>query len=171
MPSMNPLPIIERIHDSGKVSWSDEVIVWQDPDGACVKIDLKKVVVIGEYTTDAGPFADDWFLAFVFPTGDWESIPVYARGVDGLTEHLSKVYRIDFSKYFLANSTRWRSFVRYPTDIEGEELFVMELPKGYKPPASFFQQVKYALGIGVYSKSWEAGLSEAVRAKLARVSS
>jgi hypothetical protein len=36
------------IHDSGKVSWSDERIEWQRPDGTIVEVDLKKVVVIGD---------------------------------------------------------------------------------------------------------------------------
>lgn len=170
MPPIKPQQIIERTHDSGKVSLSDEKIVWQKPDETIVEIEVKKVAVIGEYTTDTGPFSDDWFFVFVFTTGDWESISVYAEGIVGLTEYLSKAYSIDFSKYFLANSTEWQSFVRYPSDIEGKELFVIEPPKGYKPPITFVQQVKNALGLGIYSKSWEVDLSEAVKAKLGRAS-
>lgn len=167
---MTPQPIIQRTHDSGQVQWADELIEWQKPDGSTVTIYLREVVVIGEYTTDAGPVSDDWFFVFVYRSGEWESVSVYAEGVDGLTEHLSKAYGIDFTKYFLANSTEWQSYVRFPKDLEGQKLFIFEPPQGYQPPITFMQQVKSALGLGVYSKSWDVELTEAVKDKLTKAS-
>ena len=75
------------------------------PNGPDVTISIGDVIVIGEYTTDAGPFFDDWFLVFVYKTGDWDSISNYANRIDILKQHLSKIYNTDLSKYLLTNST------------------------------------------------------------------
>jgi hypothetical protein len=167
---MMPQSIIQRTHDSGQVQWTDELIEWQKPDGSTVTINLKEVAVIGEYATDAGLVSDDWFFVFVYRSGNWESVSVYAEGVDGLTEHLSKKYGIDFTNYFLFNYTEWQSFVRFPKDMEGQKLFNFEPPQGYQSPTTFMQQVKSVLGLGVYSKNWDVELTEAVSAKLTNTS-
>ncbi len=140
------------------------------PDGGCTYVDLDKVVAIGEYTTDSGPFTDDWFLVFVFKSGAWEEVSVYTDGFQELALYLTELFGIDFSKPFLANSTEWKSFVRYPKSLEGKELFVLTPPKGYKPPTTFLQNMKVALGLGVYGKDWEVDLTEEIKAEIAKAS-
>src|SRR5205085_12211646 len=119
---MTKKSIIEKERYSGTVSWNESQIEWVNPNGPGVIINLKDMAVLGEYTTDAGPFFDDCFLVFVYKTGKWESIPIYADGMDDLKRHLSDVYNIDLSKYFLANSIEWHSYIRYPQDLEGKAL-------------------------------------------------
>lgn len=158
--------IIERERYSGTVTWSGSNIEWQNPDGPDVIINLDEVVVIGEYTTDAGAFFDDWFLVFVYKTGDWDSIPVYAEGIDALKQYMSALYDADLSTSFLANSTEWRSYIRYPQGLEGKPLFKFQAPKGYTQPTTFIHKLKSALGLGVYGKSWAFDLTDEVQSKL-----
>ena len=158
--------IIERGSNSGIVSWSDRKIEWQNPEGPGVTINLDEVVVIGEYTTDAGPLFDDWFLVFVYKTGDWDSISIYAAGIDDLKQHLSTIYNTDLSKYFLANSTEWRSYIRYPQGLEGKPFFIFQAHAGYSKPTTFIHKLKSALGLGVYGKSWELDLTDEVKSTL-----
>lgn len=157
---------MERESHSGIVSWTDSQIEWQNPNGPDVVVHLNDVVVIGEYTTDAGSHFDDWFLIFVYRTGEWESIPVYADGMDDLKRHLSELYRTDLSKYFLTNSTEWKSYIRYPQDLEGTPLFVMSAPAGYEYPKSFFRKIQAAIGLGVYGRCWDFDLTEEVKNRL-----
>jgi hypothetical protein len=163
-------PIIERENSSVKVSLKDKLIRWRTASGGLVSIDLEKVAVIGEYTKDRGPFVDDWFLVFVYKSGEWKEVSVYANGFQELAQHLCQLFRFDFSKPFLANSTGWKSIVRYPQIIEGKELFVFTPPKGYKPPTSFVQNMKAVLGLGVYGQRWRVDLTEEMKAEVASAS-
>ncbi len=148
------------------MSWAGTKIEWQNPNGSDVVIELDDVVAIGEHTTDAGPFFDDWFLTFIYRTGNRDSIPVYADGTDGLKHHLSNFYNTDFSKYFLVNVAEWRSYIRYPKDLEGKPLFVIHAPKDYRKPQNLFNILNSILGIGVYGKSWELQLTDELKSKL-----
>lgn len=149
---MSAQSIIERENTFGKISFKEKVIEWQNIARGSVSIELDNVVVIGEYTTDSGLFADDWSLVFVLKNGNWEEVSVYAEGFQELTSYLAKLYNIDFSKPFFANSTKYKTFVRYPISLEGKKLFVLTPPNSYKPPRTFFQSMKVALGLGVYGK-------------------
>lgn len=160
------LPIIERENSSGIINLQDKLILWHMPNGDTVSIELDLVVVIGEYTTAHGPFIDDWFLAFVYKNGDWKEISVYAEGYDELMQYLSTLLGIDLTKAFLANSTNWKSYVRYPVNLERKELFVLIPPKGYKPATTIFRKIKLALGFGVYGKPWSIDLTEEVKAEI-----
>jgi hypothetical protein len=159
-------PIIEREYSSGNINLKDKLIEWHKPNGDIVSIDLEQVVVIGEYTTDSGPFVDDWFLTFVNKSGEWKEISVYAEGFDELTQYLSTLLGIDFTKWRLANSTNWKSYVRFPIHLEGKELFVLTPPKGYKKATTILQHIKLALGFGVYGKAWNIDLTEEVKMSL-----
>lgn len=168
---MKEQSIIEREKYSRIITCTETHIEWENPHGFNVNVDLNEVVVIGEYTTDAGPFFDDWFITFVYKNGEWKSIPVYADGIDALGEHLSGIFKIDFNKFFLANSTEWHSFVRYPEELEGKALFVIHPPEGYKSPKTPLQTMKSALGLGVYGKDWDFDLTDEVRFKIGNIDS
>ena len=162
--------IIERENSSGTVSFKGKLINWRKTDGYNVTINLGQVAVIGEYTTDRGPFADDWFLVFVFKGGEWEKVSVYAEGFQELVQFLSQRFNIDFAIPFLTNGTEWKSFVRYPQNLEAKELFRLTPPRGYKPPTTILQNMKVALGLGVYGKDWEVQLADEVKVEIAKAS-
>ncbi len=163
---MTEKSIIEEGRYSGDVSWKDDKIEWQNHGDSNVTIMLNDVALIGEYTTDAGPFSDDWFLVFVYKSGCWDSISIYADGINELKQHLSEVFYTDLSKYFLADSADWRSCISYPQDLEGKSLFVVHPPNGYKPPTSLLRKLQSALGLGVYRKSWDLELTDEAKSKL-----
>ena len=158
--------IIERENDSGSVSWTDSLIVWQAPGGGCTTVDLNEVAVIGEYTTDVGPYFDDWFLVFITRTGEWSRISIYADGIEELKRYLSQLFHADFSGYHLTGSTVWQSYITYPFEIAGSPVFTLTPPKGYKTPDTFFRKLQAAMGLGVYGKSWDAEYSNEVVSRL-----
>jgi len=163
---MTEKSIIDQGKHSGKVSWTDSKIKWHNPYGLNVIIDLDEVVVIGEYRTATGLFFADWFMTFVYRTGDWDSFPVHAKGIDALKQHLSKIYAADLSPYYLADSIQWQSYISYPKDLKGKLLFNIHAPRGYTQPETLFQKLKSALGLGVYGKRWQFDLSNEVKSKL-----
>ena len=163
-------PIIERKNSSGEISVKGKLMKWHKTNGGTVSIDLEQVAVIGEYTTDIGLFADDWFLVFVCKNGEWEEVSVYAEGFQEMARLLSELFGIDFSRPFLVNSAEWKSFLRYPKHLEGKELFVLTPPKGYKPATTVFQNFKLALGMGVYGKDWNIELTYEVKAEVGKAS-
>ncbi|MBC7892737.1 MAG: hypothetical protein H7Y12_11025, partial [Sphingobacteriaceae bacterium] len=73
---------MEKVNSSGVVRTAGDVIKWTYKGELLLSIDMNEVVVIGEYTNDAGPWRDDWFLVFVTKSGSWQSIPRYADGID-----------------------------------------------------------------------------------------
>lgn len=110
--------------NSGKVSWDESQIKWENPGFKDLIIKLNNVVIVGEYISNIGPYSD-WFITFVYCTGDWDNIPVQAKGVNLLRQYLSKVYNTDFSKSFGINSFRDISFIRFPQILEGKNLFIL----------------------------------------------
>ncbi|ANE51258.1 hypothetical protein [Flavisolibacter tropicus] len=145
---MSKQPIIERENQSGKVTCEGRRIEWHKIDGSIISIDLESVVVIGEYTTDNGPFTDDWFLVFVFKNGEWEEVSVYADGFQGVEQHLSDLFSLDFPKPFLANSTNWKSYVWFPQNLEGKELFVLTPPQRLQTAKNHSSKYESGTGAG-----------------------
>jgi hypothetical protein len=86
---------------------------------------LDSLVLMAEYTTNEGPFVDDYFLVFVsnekgkqyFATASF-----YSDGRDRLVEHLSQRWgmRVELG---LSRSTEWKSRVLWPPEIAGNEYF------------------------------------------------
>jgi hypothetical protein len=157
-------PIIDR-NDSGKVNVSQDIITWAMISDDRITIDLNDVKFIGEYTTDDGPFVDDWFLSFVYSDGTWDNISVYADNIESVKDYLSKKFSLDTS-YYLANSTKWDSQILYPKAFLGHKLFEMISPKGYKEPETLIDHIKLSLGLGKYGKAWYFDLTPEVKAAL-----
>jgi len=157
-------PIIER-NDSGKVYISKNIITWVLSNNNQITIDLNNVKVIGEYTTDDGPFFDDWFLSFVYSDGTWENISIYADNIESVRDYLSKTFGLDTS-YYLANSTNWNSHILYPKDYLGHKLFEMTSPQGYKEPETVIDHIKLSFGLGKYRKAWNFDLTPEVKTLL-----
>jgi len=89
-------------------SFSNEVIDW------------KSVVLVGEFTTNIGPFRDDYFLVVVFRSGEIGEWPLAETGA--LVPNLEKSIgvKVDFG---LSNVTTLASRVIFPAKLAGHSLF------------------------------------------------
>jgi hypothetical protein len=110
----------------------DEDIVWQVP--------ITDLVLIAEFTTDTGPWAEDYYD--VFGAGhppQFYQISLWMAG--GVLPILST--RLDHKLApGLIQSTEWRSRIMWPPALDGQELFV----RSVKPrPRGVFNRLKDAL--------------------------
>lgn len=114
-----------------KISISDHIIIFESDEFSRWTLSIDTLKVIGEYTTQEGPFVEDHFLVFVDIENKLYEIPVAA---DGLTEVLNKIsllikYELKISLYF---STEFKSRVIYPEILKDEDLFTFVRTKTSK---------------------------------------
>lgn len=107
---------------TGRLTLDGDAVIHQH--GANVwRLRFADIAVIGEYTTEEGPFLEDWFLVFVphwLP--GWKEAPVYSHGADVVLEQLGRVLGSPL-RLALASSTQHRSRVLWPSELSGEPLF------------------------------------------------
>ena len=121
------------------------------------QLPITDVALVGEYTTDAGPAGDDYFLVFVRADGTCFTASFYAQGRDEAIAALSAALRSEI-RPGLCDSTSWRSRVLWPADVKGQALFDLVV----EPPRSFGGKMLRAAGL----QRAELVLSTAVRARL-----
>ena len=83
---------------------------------------LGDIVLLAEYTTDAGPLLDDYFLVFVTAGNDTRKFATASFYCDGLEEVLGQLaleWKAD-TKLALAGSTVWKSRVVWPPALADE---------------------------------------------------
>ena len=83
-------------------------------------IDPHDVLVVGEYTTDSGPYSDDYFLVLILRSGKDVEIPMgradhVLRGLERLTSTRMPLK--------LANRTDFTSRVMYPPNLLDRPLY------------------------------------------------
>lgn len=86
---------------------------------------VNSVLLIAEYTTNEGPYADDYFLVFVtaedsqlyFSTCSFSSAGI-KEGLNSLQERIGSPIQLE-----LQGSTEWRSRVAWPPEMRGTEYF------------------------------------------------
>ena len=88
------------------------------------ELSISDLIIIGEYTTDNGPFLDDWFLTLV-TLNEWIEISMYTVGMTKFLKDLSKVVNADLSTS-LANSSIWKTRIMFPNELKEKELFEVE---------------------------------------------
>jgi hypothetical protein len=115
---------MEKHPETGRLEIDGKELVYTVTKKELWRIPAIKVCAIGEYTTPAGPFADDYFLVFVLEGGKWHEASFYVNGRDVFLAELSKIYN-DHIRPGLAQSTKWNSRVLWPKELEGKELFVL----------------------------------------------
>ena len=101
---------LESVGPTGQPSWA---------------LPIESIVLISEYTTDEGPYADDYFLVFVTAEDSkfyFSTCSVYSDGRDEtlsvLQERLGSPIQLA-----LVDSTEWRSRVVWPAKMAGSEYF------------------------------------------------
>jgi len=99
---------IIRYESSGYGSWS---------------LKLSNIKVIGEYTNQIGPFADDYFFAFVAEKdGSWQEASFYSEGREIFFERLASELGIDTTCNLIA-STDFKSQIWWPKHLFGTPMF------------------------------------------------
>ena len=85
----------------------------------------KDIVLMAEYTTNEGPYVDDYFLVFVTVengTRYFATASFYSEGCDEVIKQLAEQWKTPI-ELGLANSTNWKSRVVWPSALAGQEYF------------------------------------------------
>jgi hypothetical protein len=159
---------INKEASSGTVRLQGDVIFWDFGNKNISQINVNDIVVVGEYTNSDGPYFDDWFLVFVTQDGQWHAISWYADNIDDTTRYLSEKFHEDLNGSHLANSTEWKSIVRYPTYLKDKPLFILTPSDTYKIPVSFLDKILSSIGFGNFDTTQNISLTEDVKNELTK---
>ena len=85
-------------------------------------IELKSIQLIGEYTTEGGPFVDDYFLVFANSNGTLYEVSNDLTNDPTFWAKLSDELNCQLQPE-LANSTDFNSRILYPGHLTSEPLF------------------------------------------------
>lgn len=118
----------------GAIAAVQDAIEYRDANGHLLwHINTKDIVLVAEYTTNEGPYGDDWFL--VFAVGHKKPLfftcAVNSSGMETTLEFLRTRFAIALK---LSNSTDWNSIVLWPKQIEGTSLieFSQREPRNWR---------------------------------------
>ncbi|HLJ88971.1 MAG TPA: hypothetical protein VKZ53_19280 [Candidatus Angelobacter sp.] len=149
--------------DKYSLQVGNSVLEYRDTAGALRwSLPAKSVVLIAEYTTNEGPYVDDYFLVFTTVEDGTlysSTCSFYADGVfdtlKTLQEHLGAPIQLG-----LAASTEWRSRVVWPADMADVEYFTFK----DVPAKSLFDRIKAK----IVGPTQEYAISMAIREYLER---
>lgn len=127
---------------SGRTYIKDEKIIWESDEGLLSQIPIRDIKIIGEYTTSAGPFVDDWFFVFILGVSDIRQISAYATGTEEMLEQLGRQINTELGGQ-LADSANWKTNVLWPTSLRGQELLSLT----EKQPTGTWEKIKFKVGL------------------------
>jgi len=84
-------------------------------------VEIKDIVLVAEYTTDEGPYFDDYFLVFATKSCAYQST-FYAEGLNTVIETLYERFSMPL-RLQLNGLTHWTSRVIWPAHLEGSNYF------------------------------------------------
>jgi hypothetical protein len=119
----------------------NRVVFEQDPKNKWT-LEIDKIKFIGEYTTNAGPIADDYFFVFADTVDRWWQAPTLSVDHEKFWKELGQRLKFEIAPG-LFHSTTWATRVIYPKTLEGQELF--KIVKTENKKQNFIQRL---LGIG-----------------------
>ena len=127
---------------SGKTFIADGMVVWEHSEKRIVEIPICKIKLLAEYTKDSGPWREDWFLIIYYDQSQYFEVSMYADNIEETINELGKRLstELDFN---LANSTGWKSYIIYPSELKGRDLWKIIKMK----PESFLDKLKALVGI------------------------
>jgi hypothetical protein len=106
-----------------------------------IKIELNRVLAIGEFTTSGGPFSDDYCLYLIAPP-IWYAIPMDSNGMMDFVKFLEIEFDTEI-RTTLANSVTEKSRIIYPARLKDKEFLATELYK----PKDWLDRLKVRFGI------------------------
>jgi hypothetical protein len=116
-------------NDSGVYRITGGILSYRSEVYGTWELPISEITIIGEYTNEDGPFADDYFIAFLTDAEPgWLEASFYGEGRDSMLEELSRVLGSDLS-CGLAHSTTFTSRILWPEHKKSRELFEL-LPEG-----------------------------------------
>ncbi len=132
-------PIATVIPDpkSGVLRLDGEMLEYDSPDYGRWKTQFSDIVAFGEYTTDNGPFIDDWFMVFVSKDLEWVEASNFCAGRDEVRSRLAELWGQDGLHEKLWGSTDFASRVIWPAALAEQPLFVWT-PR----PQSLWEKIK-----------------------------
>jgi len=95
---------------------------------------------------------------------------MYAENIDELTQLLTEKFHQDLTKCFLANSTNWKSIIRYPNNLKGEILFKLSPAENYKEPKNLLDKLLSSIGFGNFDTTQNIDLTDKVKQELQNAS-
>jgi hypothetical protein len=113
---------VEREKNSGKTFIKENIIYWIHREKVIISIDITTIKIIGEYTIEADPMEDDWYIVFVLNENEIKQIPANAVGVEDMLTQLSERLGTPLS-IGLFYSTRLNSRIIWPKKIEDLQLY------------------------------------------------
>lgn len=124
--------------------------------------------LVGESTTDQGPFVDDWMLILAVDGSNWYEASMYVPNVEeGVTawEALGRAMGATLLPG-LAGSADYASRILWPADMEGKPVFIYE----DDPPVTWLDRMWRALGGGASSntQTWTEEVSAFLRSPRGR---
>jgi len=125
----------------GILSLERDELRYQAGRGCAWSLLVRQLAVVGEYTNQSGPWADDWFMVFVCrDSSQFFLAPAYANGIDSVRERLGKTLGAPLPAT-LANCAEFNSVVLWPSSLAGSTLMSFEAPL----LSGFFARVRNAL--------------------------
>jgi hypothetical protein len=106
----------------GTISFRGDVIRHELANDAW-EMPIERVLVIGEATTDHGPFADDYWLCFATGPHEWYEASFYAAGREEFLKGLSDRLGVPI-ELRLIGSTNYTSRVLWPALLADKPMFV-----------------------------------------------
>lgn len=116
-----------------------EEIIFRSTDYGNWDLLLKDICLIGEYTTEEGPFVEDHFLVFVKCNAEILDLPVSSLGFLELIRILSSKFECQITLK-LNLQTKFISRIIFPENLKDEGLFSIKQDCGiFKNFLSFFK--------------------------------
>jgi hypothetical protein len=101
----------------------------RENDKVLFDVRVDDIAVVGEFTTNGGPWLDDHHVVFVTRGAERElRIATDTDGFDRVRGELKAARGIEF-EFMLANRTDWATAVLWPPDIRGRPLYEVEVVK------------------------------------------
>ncbi|MEX0936656.1 MAG: hypothetical protein WDZ59_02270 [Pirellulales bacterium] len=117
------MDVSKSIDESGFLRLRDGAVEYSSDVLGAWSVEIDRIKVIGEMTTEEGPFADDYFLVLVTGPDDWYLASSYARGRDEVVSALREHLHADL-EFTLTGSTDLTSRVLWPEALRGRDLLV-----------------------------------------------
>lgn len=127
--------------ESGVLRFDGALITYTSHGYGSFSVPLSEVAVVGEFTTDDGPFIDDWFMVFVHRSGsEWFEASMYAEGIEAVRDLMSAALGSSIIGG-LAASTDFASRILWPSELADRPQF------SFSPvtASSFIRRIKLSL--------------------------
>ncbi len=124
-------------HESGELSCTGALLRCEGGPTGSWEVHVADIAVIGEYTTNDGPWLDDYFFVFVERDGTVREASFYADGRDRTLAALGDAVGERLLPGLSAASD-WHSRVLWPPRLADSELFSLDRFPEREAPSGVF---------------------------------